>query len=328
MPSSMVKLKMSPRKRKCLTISEAENLSDILNLMIVREDVYRCHDYLSISSWEEAFIRKKGGSTIDEYCREQICEWTYRVVDYFRIDREVVSVSLNYLDRFLCTCSCDRAMFKLAATTCLYLSVKVVHPQKLGDLGILSDLSRGEFEMKDVSDMEEIILNALNWRLYPPTASHFTTLLLDFLRLEFPPCELDDLYSNASFFSELSVCDYYFISFHSSTIALASVLNALEGMMHDIDPVILEKINCISIPICDLLAARNKLWELYERSEECALHNDPRQVKPISAVHADIVSVDSVNSPNASPVSIASERHKGSPNWPNTIVGEFHNRGW
>uniref|UniRef100_A0A7S4NA06 Cyclin N-terminal domain-containing protein n=1 Tax=Odontella aurita TaxID=265563 RepID=A0A7S4NA06_9STRA len=36
----------------------------------------------------------------DEW-RARIADWSYRVVDHFRYDREVVSVSMNYFDRFL-----------------------------------------------------------------------------------------------------------------------------------------------------------------------------------------------------------------------------------
>uniref|UniRef100_A0A7S4WBA6 Cyclin N-terminal domain-containing protein n=1 Tax=Ditylum brightwellii TaxID=49249 RepID=A0A7S4WBA6_9STRA len=36
----------------------------------------------------------------DEW-RRKICEWSYKVVDHFKYDREVVSVSMNYFDRFL-----------------------------------------------------------------------------------------------------------------------------------------------------------------------------------------------------------------------------------
>jgi len=36
----------------------------------------------------------------DEW-RSKICEWCYRVIDHFRYDREIVSVAMNYFDRYL-----------------------------------------------------------------------------------------------------------------------------------------------------------------------------------------------------------------------------------
>lgn len=315
----MLKLKMSPRKKQKRSRSfpsppsssawsdedgsqdmdvevgcEKDKFADNVTTMLRQEESnsYVCVDYLSITAWHNNMYQLMGrraksphappeASRIDEYCREQICEWSYRVVDYFRIDREVVSVSLSYLDRFLGTCSCDRSMFKLAATTTLYMAVKVFHPQKLEDLGVLSDLSRGEFDMTDVSEMEQHILRALSWRLHPPTAVAMGSLLLDYFLadrlLAVSDDDINEIRDTASFFGELAVCDYFFITFRPSTVALASVLNSLEGVLpfeNEATLHLMEDIGAINFPINrqELSVARNRLWGLYERSEECALH--------------------------------------------------------
>jgi Cyclin, N-terminal domain/Cyclin, C-terminal domain len=259
---------------------------------------YSCADYLNTPAPQHSIyqlldkpeqLATVGGraavglnSRIDEYCREQIVEWSFRVVDYFRIDREVVAVSLCFLDRFLASCRCDRTSFKLAATTTLHLAVKLLYPCKLGDLGILSDLSRGEFDMRDVSEMESLILRSLAWNLHPPTAISCASLLLDnfFMSRTVPmsSTDLDDVYDVSLFFCELAVCDYYFVPLRSSSIAVASILNALEGMFGPDNSMAIEVIKMSQdLKLCaheDLPATRNRLWELYERSEECALHND------------------------------------------------------
>jgi hypothetical protein len=171
---TMLKLTMNPRKRfnkrmrAYLTklrlqgsqgMLEMENKTMEQRLMIMqslqalldqeRSGAYSCVDYLSLTVWQQNIydllpkgrlqnVQHPGDSHIDEYCREQIVEWSFRVVDYFRIDREVVALSLSLLDRFLAICECDRSSFKLAATTTLHLAVKLLHPCKLGELGILS----------------------------------------------------------------------------------------------------------------------------------------------------------------------------------------------
>ena len=318
----MIKLKMSPRKRhkrtRSLSLSppssaqwqgddgtddmadvvtmterhsEKDRLADNVSALLQQEESnsYAAVDYLSMISWHNNMYQLMGrrpssdASRIDEYCREQICEWSYRVVDYFRIDREVVSVSLSYLDRFLCTCSCDRSMFKLAATTTLYMAVKVFHPSKLEDLGVLSDLSRGEFDMKDVSDMEQHILRALSWRLHPPTAVAMASLTLEYVlsdgSLDLSDDDVNEIKDTASFFAELAVCDYFFTTLRPSTVALASILNSLEGVLtfeDDVTGQVLEEISALHFPMDrhGVTAARNRLWDLYERSEECALHMD------------------------------------------------------
>jgi len=256
---------------------------------------YNSVDYLSMTPWQqdvyllakkcptaEVSQRSLGNEArIDEYCREQIVEWSFRVVDYFRIDREVVALSISFLDRFLATCRCDRTSFKLAATTTLNLAVKLLYPCKLADLGILSDLSRGEFDMRDVADMENHVLRALNWHLHPPTPVAFASLLLDYIfcypTMEVSAADLDDIYDVSSFFGDLAVCDYFFVPMRSSSIAFACVLNALEGMYgpdNSVEVIVLKVARRFGLfTNHDLSAARNRLWDLYERSEECALNN-------------------------------------------------------
>lgn len=310
--------------------------ADNLHAMMKQErsGKYDCTDYLSMAAWQDnvyQVIKKpkfevlsRQGSTsptltstrVDEFCREQIVEWSFRVVDYFRIDREVVAVSLSFLDRFLATCRCDRTSFKLAATTTLHLAVKLLYPCKLADLGILSDLSRGEFDMKDVCGMESHILQTLSWDLHPPTAIAFSSIYLDYFFasrvVTISGTDLDDIYDVSSFFSELAVCDYFFVLLRSSTIALAAILNALEGMYGPENSLAVDMIQAscelhLGIPQ-DLTAARNRLWELYERSEECALHNEKStEEDPTTTWHGGIF----VKKPStlSSPVSVTKPCH-------------------
>lgn len=317
----LLKLTMNPRKRSKrhrliphrLRLPQSSNrmevddeddtdtftdmISDNIKAMISQEKSghYSCADYLSMTAWQHSVyqLMKKpefefssrhpvGNSRIDEYCREQIVEWSFRVVDYFRIDREVVAVSLSFLDRFLATCRCDRSSFKLAATTTLHLAVKLLYPCKLADLGILSDLSRGEFDMNDVAEMESHILRSLSWKLSPPTSIAFVSFFLDYFfgttKSSLSIADYDDIYDVASFFAELAVCDYFFVPMKGSSVALACILNALEGMFGPDNHLGGEVARLVrrfdKSQAQDLTAARNRLWELYERSEECALHND------------------------------------------------------
>lgn len=274
-------------------------LADNLRSMMQQERSgnYSCVDYLSISPWQQDVYQllKKNQmeidlptkelspeTRIDEYCREQIAEWSFRVVDYFRIDREVVALSISFLDRFLATCRCDRTSFKLAATSTLNLAVKLLYPCKLGDLGILSDLSRGEFDMADVAEMESHILQSLSWQLHPPTPVAFASILLDFVfsdpNKRISGADLDDIYDVSSFFCDLAVCDYFFVPMKASNIAVAAILNALEGIFgpeNGWQRDILKAARALGLSSHhDLSASRNRLWELYERSEECALHNN------------------------------------------------------
>ena len=316
----MLKLTMNPRKRsrrsrthhtkkfmsECKITEQRGTLEDNLQVLLsqARSGQYRCADYLSMTSWpcnvydflkkERFALDSQGDARIDEYCREQIVEWSFRVVDYFRIDREVVSLSLSLLDRFLATCHCDRATFKLAATTTLHLGVKLLHPCKLSDLGILSDLSRGEFSMRDVAEMEGHILQSLRWNLHPPTPIALSTLFLDCIVLDesinLSGADIDDLHDISSFFTELALCDYFFIHLCPSEVAIVSIINALEGMFGHHNKYSLQILSAARrlglYHNQDLSAVSHRLWELYERSEECALHNnyDPMEEEKVTGL--------------------------------------------
>lgn len=348
---TMLKLTMNPRKRSKRTrvfnprfrhhqskstameierksIEQREMISDNLSALLKLEysGIYSCADYMnSMTEWKlniydllqkerlTVAVQQSVDSQIDEYCREQIVEWTFRVVDYFRIDREVVVLSLSLLDRFLAICKCDRSSFKLAATTTLYLAVKLLHPCQLSDLGILSDLSRGEFDMADVALMEKQILDSLKWKLHPPTSIAFVTLLLDLYfnsqSVDMSLTDIDDLYDISAFFTELAVCDFYFVGYAPSIVSLACICNALEGMFGPENKTASRILKMARrINICrqeDLSSLSHRLWELYERSEECALHNnlDQTEEEEKLADSSDIfVSKETCN--DGSPVSV------------------------
>lgn len=311
-------------------------LMDNLHALLNQEQSgkYICSDYLDPLCWqttshqapkkpkfEDSFRASTtpttgpSGSRIDEYCREQIVEWSFRVVDYFRIDREVVAVSMNFLDRYLSHRRCDRNAFKLAATTTLHLAVKILYPCKLADLGILSDLSRGEFRMSDVCTMEVQILDALKWNMHPPTICAFCSIFLDFFFasrvVTMSSHDLDDIYDVASFFCELSICDYSFAMASPSTVALAAILNALEGMFgadNTLSADIAHAAHNVRIsPLqADLSLLRNRLWDLYERSEECAIHQDKFQNEEQSSAWNSGIFVKKVST-LSSPVSVSAK---------------------
>lgn len=94
---------------------------------------------------------------ITEVWREKICEWSYQVVDHFEFSREVVSVSISLLDRFLCTQPVDKKQFQLAAMTTLYLAIKLNETGKLSMRSMIQ-LSRGFFTIEQMAAMETSIL--------------------------------------------------------------------------------------------------------------------------------------------------------------------------
>jgi hypothetical protein len=96
-------------------------------------------------------------SGINEIWREKICEWSYQVIDHFDFSREVVSVSIHYLDRYLATRPVNKKIFQLAAMTTLYLAIKLYEPGTLS-MASMIELSRGYFMVEQMAEMEMAIL--------------------------------------------------------------------------------------------------------------------------------------------------------------------------
>lgn len=215
-----------------------------------KEQLYECLDYLSSghqnmlvgNSSNNSFIVKtthaqnkdiaEGTNSIDTIeplsisWREQIVAWQYCVVDNLGISREVVAQAMNYLDRYLCLCPMSKWSFQLASATSLFIAAKVLLERTM-PLSLLVRMSDGKFKSCDVLNMEQKMLDALQWRLNPPLPAIQTRFLLKpLLRKSIPRkdiiCEITD------FLTENSVIDYFFVPFKHSIVALAAVFAAFD----------------------------------------------------------------------------------------------------
>ena len=79
------------------------------------------------------------------------------MIDHFDFNREVASISLNYLDRYLSTRTVSRKVFQLAAMTSLFLAIKLHEPTTLR-MSSFIELSRGYFQTEHIAVMEKSIL--------------------------------------------------------------------------------------------------------------------------------------------------------------------------
>jgi hypothetical protein len=157
---------------------QEEDLYNVLSAMLRREEDYRCHNYLEFDS-SDAKI------DVDETCRTKMCEWIYQVVDCTRLQRETASVSMSYLDRFMCTSSpsaekarLNRKEYQLVVLTTLYIATKIFEPFAM-DASLVSRLSRGLHSEEEIIALEYEILVALQWRVNGKLASPVCTTLHD-----------------------------------------------------------------------------------------------------------------------------------------------------
>ena len=201
---------------------------------------------------------------IDTSCREQMCEWTFRICNHFHIPRYLVGVAFNFLDRFLHVISascCDRRSFKLASMTSLYIATKIFSPitnnnnnnnnnnshnnnnhnhhsyEPLLSINTLAELSRGEFEIQHIAQMELLMLELLEWKVHPPVVQDYVHYLLTYLlSSQYNHCCLEKIQwrtivQRTMFFAELTVYDYDLILHDRAILALACIFNAMEAVL-------------------------------------------------------------------------------------------------
>ena len=113
---------------------------------------------------EEVFLSSTGSqssasssSPISEVWREKISQWNFEVVDHFNFSREVVSVAMHYLDRYLATRLVSKKTFQLAAMTSLFLAIKLYETGRISMTSMI-ELSRGYFKVEQMVAMETSIL--------------------------------------------------------------------------------------------------------------------------------------------------------------------------
>jgi len=178
--------------------------------------------------------------------RPKICEWCYRVIDHFQYDRKVVSIAMDYFDRFLLLHPSVENMssreYQLSAMTCLYIAMKLhasseITPSSFVDATSINgktgnvkrkgkprlrsfvELSRGQFSETDIIDMEKVVLDTLQWKVNPVTPMCFVSYLLHLIPQ--PPCSkrtskhdrFDDsnlamhvLHEMSRYLTELAIC--------------------------------------------------------------------------------------------------------------------------
>ncbi|KAG7371103.1 cyclin-like protein [Nitzschia inconspicua] len=194
--------------------------------------------------------------------RRKITQWSFKVIDHFKMDREIVSSAMNILDRYLaletaktyemnvCPCpecqnSVDSRTFQLAAMTALYLAMKASdsgedHSSSCRKLRLQSfvELSRGQFSAEDILAMERRVLQELKWKVYPPTpmaaVSYLLRLMPSHMALPYSYRKSYDLvlhvlHELSRYLTELSVCLGSVCLAHTpSQVAYASILLSME----------------------------------------------------------------------------------------------------
>lgn len=256
-----------------LHLAEVSDRFDVLKRQ--ESTTYVGCDYLA--KWKRAAehaespesLPQNAATGITEVWREKICEWSYEVVDYFEFNREVVAVSLSFLDRYLASRIVNKKSFQLVAMTTLYLAIKLYEHGNVA-ISSFTELSRGNFTVEEISKMEMTIIRELNWHLHPPTTLSFCRSFLAFFPMDIASREMKhEIAEMMRFLCELAVCDYWFVTQKPSSIALAAVSIALEKHLMKKLQILgdflkaIDEASDIRVTDEEVVACRERLWEMY-----------------------------------------------------------------
>ena len=168
---------------------------------------------------------------VDADCRSQMFAWCVNVADYCNVSRETVEIAMSSIDRFMATSAQarnDRTRFQLVCMAALYSSTKIHEPTALSP-ALVSRFSDGIFSAQDIEQMEAEMMQALTWRVNPPTSSSF---LREFLNL-IPSYMMGDetrslVHDSASGQAQVALMKQEYMTTSASTIAYAALMNSLE----------------------------------------------------------------------------------------------------
>ena len=187
-----------------------------------------------------------------------------------------MAIAISYLDRYMTklvhssssSCGCDRPTFKLAAVTSFYLATKIMSCMQIR-IESLVDLGRGSFSGDDILQMEQQILQKLEWRMNPPTIQCFIRQMWTLLPMSIR--KMDSIYYRSIYFAELALYEFDFVTYDRCIVAVACILNAIVSQQFDIK--LLELTNEMDV-LYDFVALSKNMLERRKgilRSIQCRL---------------------------------------------------------
>jgi len=183
------------------------------------------------------------------FWRQQMFDWACMVVDSFGMDREIVNIAFNLLDRYVSKEEQEvwsassssssgptivdepapeditRDDYQLFAMTCLYLAVKIIqpYPRKIG-IEALVDMSRGFYTQEDICVTERDILKSLNWRINPTTSVAYARLYWQIFPQVSSEALKEQMVVTSTTLTEIAVADSFFVTHKPSLIGLSAVV--------------------------------------------------------------------------------------------------------
>jgi hypothetical protein len=217
-----------------LNVTMEETLETIAAMRYQEDTGYVKSDWLQLQQTESS-NGPLHCEAVDIDCRDMMSAWCFRLVDHCNLNHETVEIAMSCLDRFVATAEGkaarhDRSVYRLACMAALYTAIKINEPRAI-DPTIFSALSHGTFSPQDIEAMEAKLLQALKWRVNPPTSMAFASRMVDLI----PEDSLrKDLRESAleltQLQTDLAIRKYQLVSVKASTLAYSALMTSLETL--------------------------------------------------------------------------------------------------
>uniref|UniRef100_A0A4W5PTW9 Cyclin B2 n=1 Tax=Hucho hucho TaxID=62062 RepID=A0A4W5PTW9_9TELE len=156
------------------------------------------------------------GYEINGRMRALLIDWLIQVHSRFQLLQETLYLTVAVLDRFLQVQTIGRKKLQLVGVTAMLLASKYeeMYSPEIGDFVYITD---NAFTKAHIREMEQLILQSLNFELGRPLPLHF-------LRRASKAGNADvEKHTLAKYLMELTLLDYDMVHYHPSEIAAASL---------------------------------------------------------------------------------------------------------
>lgn len=308
------------REMLCEETLEAEGTSSTTDPVFVEDDrVLKNLLELETSYLPSASDPSNFQSDIRPAMREILSDWMFSVCEEEGCAVDVFLLSMNYVDRFLCSCPnrIKRSQLQLLGSVCLFIASKFKDANHLSST-TLSYYTDHSVSSDEIQEWELNVLQVLNWNVSAITAVDFMELILTRLK---PPAIFDKQMINirhAQTLAALCNISKTCIVFSPSTVAAASIAEIVRMTVHSKDQqsqnVVINR-QLQDIIDCDeecLLSCREQisraLWRKlsglrnpFDKEEDAAADKTKNPVTPADAFEIRLKTSPSPASPSSSP---------------------------
>lgn len=193
-----------------------EGLKKVLTVPLYSSDIYAYLREAELRNRPKpGYMRKQPDITIN--MRSILVDWLVEVAEEYKLHRETLCLSVNYIDRFLSQMSVVRGKLQLVGAASMFLAAKYeeIYPPEVREFVYITD---DTYTKKQVLRMEHLVLKVLSFDVAVPTFNWFCEKFLHDL-------EADEKTSSlAMYLAELTMIESEpFLNYLPSVIAASSI---------------------------------------------------------------------------------------------------------